>query len=328
MNGIVARAAQDIPAPSTTHQRAPAAEPPRPPAEVALDAAGAPERYQDQFFAVLQELVASGPMDSKQPRRLFGHRTDVMARLLTLSRRVEDGGNPALYRQAYLAAWLWKTHPSTGSTVSAVIDDIEFASSRNSPIYIVMYGLIASLLWLSLGALAFLTLSSFVYAWSSGSPWQAVISGPYFRLLTSPVMVASIFGMLGAVVSVLLRLSEFEYARRRSRQFLRMTGVVLPLVGVVFASVTCALFTSGLINFSFAVGSERTPLLDNTYFFIVIGFLSGFSERFTRGLLGSTEQSLMTTRSEAQTTLRTEDGATLNKVTQSTNIITQQAPPA
>jgi len=320
MNGVVAPAVQDTPEPSTTEAQATAAAPSSPPAEGSLDAAGAPARFRDRFFAVLQDLVASGPMDSKTRRRLFGHRTDVMARLLTVARRVEDGGNPALYQQAYLAARLWQARPSTGSTVSAVLDDIEFASSRNSPISTVMYGLLASLVWLFLGTLALLTLLSVVDAWSGHGPWRTVVRD-YVQLLASPIMVAAMFGMLGAVVSVLLRLSEFENAQRRSRQFLRMTGVVLPLVGVVFACVTYALFTSRLINFSFAVE-------DNTSLFIVVGFLSGFSERFTRGLLGSVEQSLMTTRSEAQTSLRTDDGATLNKVTQTTNVIKQQAPTA
>jgi len=326
-NGVVAPATPDTPAPATMAEQAAAAAPASPPAESSHDAAGAAAQYQDHFFAVLQDLVASGSVDSKKPSHLFGYRPDVMARLLTLSRRLDDGGNPVLYQQASLAAQLWKTHPSTGSTVSAVLDDIEFATSRNSPIYTVMYGLIASVLWLSLGTLAFLTLYSFVYAWVGGVLWQKVISDLYDHLRTSPLMVASMFGMLGAVVSVLLRLSEFENAQRRSRQFLRMTGVVLPLVGVVFASVTCSLFASNLINFSFALGSDHSPMLHtNIYFFIVIGFLSGFSERFTRGLLGSAEQSLMTSRSEAQTTLRTDDGATLSKVTQTTNFIKQQAP--
>jgi len=45
---------------------------------------------------MLQDLVSAGPMNSKKPSRLFGNRTDVMARLLTLARRVDDGGNPAL----------------------------------------------------------------------------------------------------------------------------------------------------------------------------------------------------------------------------------------
>jgi len=327
MNGVVTPAAQDTPEPSTTEEQATAAAPSSPPKEGSLDAAGAPAPYRDRFFAVLQDLVTSSPMDSKAPRRLFRYRTDVMARLLTVDRRVEDGGNPALYQQAYLAARLWQARPSTGSTVSAVLDDIEFASSRNSPIYTVMYGMLASLLWLFLGAFVpTITLFSLVYA-GLGSNLPAVMVSCY-KFLTSSIMVAAIFGMLGAVVSVLLRLSEFENARRRSRQFLRMTGVVLPLVGVVFACVTYALFTSGLINVSFAAGSGGSPLSENTPFFIVVGFLSGFSERFTRGLLGSAEQSLMTTRSEAQTTLRTDDGGTLNKVTQTTNVIKQQAPPA
>lgn len=327
VNGVVESAEQEKPEPSTEEVVAAAVGEQRPPEIASHASVGAPEHYQTQFFSVLHDLVASGRTESRKPSRILGDHTDVMTRLLTLSRRVDDGGNPALYRQAYFAALLWKANPALGSTVSSVIDDIEFASSRNSPIYTVMYGLIASLLGLSLGALTVLALSSFVYAWSSGRTWQAVISGPYFALLTSPLIVASTFGMLGAVVSVLLRLSEFENATRRSRQFLRMTGVVLPFVGVVFASVTCALFASGMINFTFAVGSDTTPLLKNTHFFIVIGFLSGFSERFTRGLLGTTAKSLMTTRSEEQTTLRT-DGATLNKVTQSTNVMKQQAPAA
>jgi hypothetical protein len=318
-NGVVAPAAQDTPEPSTTEEPATAAVPSSPPKEGSLDAAGAPAPYRDRFFAVLQDLVTSSPMDSKAPRRLFRYRTDVMARLLTVDRRVEDGGNPALYQQAYLAARLWQARPSTGSTVSAVLDDIEFASSRNSPIYTVMYGMLASLLWLFLGAFVPITLFSLVYAGLGGNLPTMMVS--CYKFLTSSIMVAAIFGMLGAVVSVLLRLSEFENAQRRSRQFLRMTGVVLPLVGVVFACVTYALFTSDLINFGSAVK-------DNTSFFIVVGFLSGFSERFTRGLLGSVEQSLLTTRSEAHTTLRTDDGATLNKVTQTTNVMKQQAPTA
>jgi len=70
--------------------------------------------------------------------------------------------------------------------------------------------------------------------------------------------VAAIFGILGSVVSILLRLSEFEGATRRSRQFLGMTGAMLPLVGGIFACVTCALVASGIINFNFAAKNSGT----------------------------------------------------------------------
>jgi hypothetical protein len=55
--------------------------------------------------------------------------------------------------------------------------------------------------------------------------------------------------------------------------------------------------------------------------------LSGFSERFTRGLLGTAESSLTTTLSAQQTTMRA-DRATRNTVTHSTNVVKQQAPAA
>src|SRR5215475_7145807 len=127
--------------------------------------------------------------------------------------------------------------------------------------------------------------------------------------------------MLGAAVSVLLRLSEFEKATRRSRHFLRMTGMMLPFVGAVFASVTCAVFQSGIVNVGAAVGNNSLP-----YFFIVIGFLSGFSERFTRGLLGAAESSL-TTLSEKKTTRQT-NGTTRNQVTYRAQVSKHQAPAA
>ena len=269
---------------------------------------------------MLQDIVSSASGERKKSP-LFRKRTDVVARLLTLSRRLQGGWNPALYQQAYFAAKLWQANPSVGSTVRAVIDDIEFCSSRNSPIYTVMHGLLASLLCLSLGALAVLALSAWVYVLSSTHTWQDVIRDHSFAVLTSPILIASTFGMLGAAVSVLLRLSEFEHATRRSRPFLRMTGVVLPFVGAVFASVTSAVFQSGIVNVSAAVGTT-SPLS----FFIVIGFLSGFSERFTRGLLGTAESSL-TTLSEEQTTMQT-NRATRKKVTHRTNVRKQQAPAA
>jgi hypothetical protein len=173
--------------------------------------------------------------------------------------------------------------------VNLIIDDIDFSTSRNSPIYTVMRGLIRSVIGLCIGAVVLSGVYIFLYKWSSARTWEDVVSGPYFDLLQKPIIVAIVFGLLGAVVSVLLRLSEFETATRRSRQFLLMTGIMLPIVGAVFASVTCALFASKIINFSFASESNQDALWKNSYFFIVIGFLSGFSERFTRGLLGTAE---------------------------------------
>jgi hypothetical protein len=235
-------------------------------------------------------------------------RTDIIARLLTLPRKLdESGSSEPLYRQAYFAARLLRSYSSASDAVALVIDDIDFSTSRNSPIYTVMRGLIYSVIGLCLVVIVVLGLWAEL---SSHVTWDQVEHSPY-----SNFIVAMGFGMLGAVVSVLLRLSEFENAARRSRQFLQMTGIMLPIVGAIFAGVTCALFKINLINFT---GQQN--LLDNTYFFIVVGFLSGFSERFTRGLLGTAER--LVTRTEEKSV--SKEGTTQTTVTQSAETVKQQ----
>ncbi len=103
------------------------------------------------------------------------------------------------------------------------------------------------------------------------------------------ILVGTVFGFFGSIVSLLLRLPEFEVMRGRSRQFLFLTGLTLPIVGGTFAAVISALFASHVVSFSLSgkdIGSIDTRL------FILVGFLSGFSERFSRSLLTSMENRL------------------------------------
>ena len=91
------------------------------------------------------------------------------------------------------------------------------------------------------------------------------------------VLVAALFGMLGGFANLLMRLGEFETIRGRSRQFLELTGTTLPISGGIFASVVASLLASKIIT----VGISEFSI----WLYIVIGFLAGFSERFTRNLL-------------------------------------------
>jgi hypothetical protein len=85
----------------------------------------------------------------------------------------------------------------------------------------------------------------------------------------------------------LLRLSEFESTKGRSQMFLMLTGATLPVVGGMFGAFIAALLSSKIINIS--VG-EAGGL--NIWLYLVIGFLSGFSERFSRGFIQLAEQRL------------------------------------
>src|SRR5262249_41091577 len=101
------------------------------------------------------------------------------------------------------------------------------------------------------------------------------------------VLLAAIAGMFGSVVSLLLRIGEFESTKGRSQMFLTLTGATLPIVGLIFGAFIAALFSSKLVNIGVG-GSEGL----NVWLYIAIGFMSGFSERFSRGFILIAEQRL------------------------------------
>ncbi len=221
-----------------------------------------------------------------------------LARLVTVSKRIFDAESPMLYRQAYLATLAFVVDHERSDVTSAIVDDLEFASSRSSPIYIVMRGLCIFILTFT-GLLAALSASLYfgrgidLLFWIVDYQMAAVVAG--------------LFGVLGSIVSILLRLSDFADAKRQSRDFLWTTGFCLPFVGLVFAVVTSALFSSHIIN----IGMNGAPsdATDPGFpFYIVIGFLSGFSERFTKGLLGAAESGLAPTHGASQNTFRDGSG--------------------
>jgi hypothetical protein len=91
------------------------------------------------------------------------------------------------------------------------------------------------------------------------------------------VLIAGVCGVFGGFANLLMRLGEFEATRGRSRQFLVLTGTTLPICGGIFASVVASLLATNIIT----VGSTAFSI----WHFVVVGFLAGFSERFTRNLL-------------------------------------------
>jgi hypothetical protein len=121
---------------------------------------------------------------------------------------------------------------------------------------------------------------------STSIPILAVVRDS-FHGEVGKVIVAAFFGCLGGVVSLLSRLAEFEAMRGRSRKFLTLTGVTLPVVGGVFAAVIGAIFAADIVNIT-----ANTEAGWNHWLFVVLGFLSGFSERFTRNILGAAEERL------------------------------------
>jgi hypothetical protein len=285
-------------------------------AESATPEAGSQEPlgrdYESSFFTKLEALLRN--TDPAAPGFFTKDKSmNPMGRLVNLGRKLSEiDGNPILYRQAGYAADLIAKGGLCLPPALNILDDIDFSTSKNSPIYVVMKGVVDALkiLVFLFGSLVIGTWLVFLASSAIWSPDQIHNTMKDFveyltqNLLATPIFFSTLFGVLGSVVSIILRLAEFERSSRKSRQFLKMTGMLLPIVGGVFATVSCAIFRSGVISFFSPTNSSN-----DVYFYIVIGFLSGFSERFTRSLLVSLED-LTATRRQQQTMVDPSSGVT------------------
>lgn len=236
------------------------------------------------FETALRTLVTATPFGSAGSRERRRYNAAV-ARLIKVARKLEDIGEAVLYKQASaLVLLLGRTELDLDAAL-AVLTDLEHRCSRNWAIPAVMRGLRSFLLWLVIPTSAVLWFGAALIHVSVGKPLVTAI-GAHLQS-NANVLLCTGFGIVGAIVSMLTRMQEFAAAQRKSRNLLHYTGFCLPVVGGAFGFVTYALFTSGLVGFP--VGDTAGPATPDAWqFYVVIGFLSGFSERFTRGLLDGT----------------------------------------
>jgi gluconate kinase len=94
-------------------------------------------------------------------------------------------------------------------------------------------------------------------------------------------------GAVGALVSVLSRMSggddRFSVDFEVGRPMLRRLGLYKPFVGSVFGVATYFLLAGGLLPTTTTTGNRL-------YFYGIIAFLAGFSERFTGVIFGNAER--------------------------------------
>lgn len=102
---------------------------------------------------------------------------------------------------------------------------------------------------------------------------------------------AFISGAVGSVVSVMTRMSSegFTLPEEVGPWQMRFLGGFRPLIGSVFAVVLFLALVSGIAPSAVAIPAEMPGRL---YFFIVLGFLAGFSERFATDIFSAAERGL------------------------------------
>jgi hypothetical protein len=106
------------------------------------------------------------------------------------------------------------------------------------------------------------------------------------RLRTETFFVCFIAGGIGAVVSVLMRMSsnKFQVDYEVGRSTIRRLGSFRPFIGAVFGMALYFLFRSGISQVSVPSAPPKT-----VFFFGILAFLAGFNERWTNVLFGKAE---------------------------------------
>lgn len=100
---------------------------------------------------------------------------------------------------------------------------------------------------------------------------------------TSLLILAWIGGAMGSIVSIMVRIEDFAQPRDPDPSVLFFTGFFKPVIGAVFAMFALSVVKSGIIPIAINATGE-------TYFFLALSFVSGFSERFAQDIAITTER--------------------------------------
>lgn len=271
-----------------------------------LDMVGVPERYSDTGSGTGKEkrigwLGRSAAADDLSCASLI-------AKYVSLWSVLERPENQKFSVQAVIGLQMLQGQSYAGA--SKVFNEIEFQTSTPAALSYVMKGV--GIFLMGFFAVSMVIVATLLSLGSILDSAQELALATWVSSLDPQwvnVVVACIAGMFGSVVSLLLRISEFESTRGRSQMFLKLTGATLPIVGGIFGAFVASLFCAQIVNIS--IGENGFSV----WAFLVIGFLSGFSERFSRTFVqlaekkfGGAEQPQVSIAANA-TVSETEPGA-------------------
>lgn len=108
------------------------------------------------------------------------------------------------------------------------------------------------------------------------------------------LFVCYIAGALGALVSVLSRMNKgaaFSIDFEVGRPALRRLGSFRPVLGAVFGVLTYFVLAAGIVPLSFESGDLNADT-KRFFYYGALAFVAGFSERWTKILLGTVERQI------------------------------------
>jgi hypothetical protein len=246
----------------------------------ALSQAEALQRFRE-IVRVLVERPAGNPLpfEAKLSPEELAQFESLVGKYASLLPVLELPSNAAFAATALLGAFALQA--GRIKVAYHIHEEVNFGTSNVTALAYVMQGVlqfVAAILLLFL-VLFFILVLIAIISFKPDS-FTMPFTMPSLTSEFAKVLFGAVFRCFGGVVSLLLRLHDFEIIKGKSRTFLRAYGGTQPLIGGIFACVLGALISAKIINISVGGSSDLS-----TWFFIVLGFLAGFSERFTRNLL-------------------------------------------
>ena len=108
---------------------------------------------------------------------------------------------------------------------------------------------------------------------------------------TDYLLMVAAAGSIGSIVSIMVRIQDFSGLRDVDPAVLFFTGFFKPVIGASFALFVFAALRAGLLPLTINEGTDR-------YFFMALSFVAGFSERFAKDIVKTTERQIGSSASE------------------------------
>jgi hypothetical protein len=212
-----------------------------------------------------------------------------LARLIHLLSDIEKSNNFLLLQKAEMAfVSMTKTKPNLELAEMLILDledrlsvNVKVGSflwkslfTLNSPLSIVLFGIFVT------------TVIGHIFVFLGYKLLNDLVAS--LNLQLPLILITVLSAGWGSVLSMATRLTnaESKFYDVNDHRVLFLTGFFKPIIGVIFSIFISALVMSGFIPLNINTDNDK-------YLFAIIGFLSGFSERFAKDIISKTEKSIL-----------------------------------
>lgn len=212
-----------------------------------------------------------------------------LARLIHLLSDIEKSNNFLLLQKAEMAfVSMTKTKPNLELAEMLILDledrlsvNVKVGSflwkslfTLNSPLSIVLFGIFVT------------TVIGHIFVFLGYKLLNDLVAS--LNLQLPLILITVLSAGWGSVLSMATRLTnaEAKFYDVNDHRVLFLTGFFKPIIGVIFSIFISALVMSGFIPLNINTDNDK-------YLFAIIGFLSGFSERFAKDIISKTEKSIL-----------------------------------